>query len=270
GYGDFTGITLEVNPGDEINFQADIEGGTAGFRIWIDWDQDGTFDTTEEVAYNSTGYSGSHISSFTIPTDASGTTRMRIASHWFSSSGNVDPCQTDFEYGEFEDYTVEVTPLADCTEAIAGTVEGETEMEVCANEPFTLIVTGASDNAEGLLRTWQSSPAGEDTWTNLNVNSFTYTTQVNVPTDFRYYVACDNGDSDSSEVISISINPDASECYCTPEGINPTRYINNFTTTGGIENITNIDSSYSSNGYGDFTEMVLEIDPGEEVNFEVD
>src|SRR5690554_4013141 len=29
---------------------------------------------------------------------------MRIVSHWLSSSGDIDPCETGFAYGEFEDY----------------------------------------------------------------------------------------------------------------------------------------------------------------------
>src|SRR5699024_8139700 len=80
-------------------------GGTAGFRVWVDWNQDGVFDATEEVAYQSSSYTASHSGSFTVPADAlEGETRMRIVSHWLSTTGDVDPCETGFTYGEFEDY----------------------------------------------------------------------------------------------------------------------------------------------------------------------
>src|SRR5690554_3302941 len=106
GYGDFYDThTVAQAQGEDVTFEVDIEGGTAGFRIWVDWNQDGVFDTTEEVAYASSGYSADHTGSFTVPADAlEGDTRMRIVSHWLSSSGDIDPCETGFTYGEFEDY----------------------------------------------------------------------------------------------------------------------------------------------------------------------
>ena len=67
GYGDYTAMTLEANPGDELSFEADVLGGSVGFRIWIDWNQDNTFDPIEEVAYNSSSYSTSPLGSFTVP-----------------------------------------------------------------------------------------------------------------------------------------------------------------------------------------------------------
>src|SRR5690606_1686735 len=76
----------------------------------VDWNQDGIFDVANEVAYSSSSYSASHTGSFTVPAGAAaGTTRMRIVSHWLSSAGLIDPCITGFTYGEFEDYTFEVS-----------------------------------------------------------------------------------------------------------------------------------------------------------------
>src|SRR5690554_2159860 len=106
GYGDFYDThTVAQAQGEDVEFEVDIVGGTAGFRVWVDWNQDGVFDTTEEVAYASSGYSTNHTGSFTVPADALvGDTRMRIVSHWLSTTGDVDPCETGFTYGEFEDY----------------------------------------------------------------------------------------------------------------------------------------------------------------------
>src|SRR5699024_6628520 len=115
GYGDYTDMILETEPGQEVNFEVDIVGGTAGFRIWIDWNNDGTFDPVEEVAYNSDGYGNSHSGLINIPEDAMpGTTRMRIVSHWLSTTGDVDPCETGFTYGECEDYTFIIAEATDC------------------------------------------------------------------------------------------------------------------------------------------------------------
>src|SRR5690554_4281354 len=176
GYGDFYDThTVAQAHGEDVTFEVDIEGGTAGFRIWVDWNQDGVFDTTEEVAYASSGYSADHTGSFTVPADAlEGDTRMRIVSHWLSSSGDIDPCETGFTYGEFEDYK------------------------------FTVGTGG------GMV-------------------------------------------------------------YCIPEGTNANRYIDNFSTTGGTQDVSNMGSGFSPDGYGDFydTHTVAQAH-GEDVTFVVD
>lgn len=107
GYGDFTDTdTLAVAYGDAVTFSTLINGGPAGFRIWIDWNQDGVFDTVNEVAYQSNSSSSLHSGNFPIPNSAmTGVSRMRIASNWANGSGSVDPCATGFSFGEFEDYT---------------------------------------------------------------------------------------------------------------------------------------------------------------------
>ena len=106
GYGDFYDThSVAQEQGESVDFEVDIIGGISGFRIWVDWNQDGVFDTTEEVAYASNGYANSHTGTITVPVDAlEGDTRMRIVSHWLSTTGDVDPCETGFTYGEFEDY----------------------------------------------------------------------------------------------------------------------------------------------------------------------
>src|SRR5690554_864327 len=111
GYANFTDThTVEQAAGEDVEFEVDIVGGTAGFRIWVDWNQDGEFDTTEEVAWHSNSFESTHSGSFTVPADAlEGETRMRIVSHWSSNTGNVDPCATGFNSGEFEDYKFIVT-----------------------------------------------------------------------------------------------------------------------------------------------------------------
>src|SRR5690606_16481333 len=104
GYGDFSAThTVEQIAGEMVNFSTDIVGGTAGFRIWVDWNQDGVFDVTEEVAYHSMSFLSTHTGSFEVPTTAlTGTTRMRIVSNWGSSQGNTLPCATGYANGEFE------------------------------------------------------------------------------------------------------------------------------------------------------------------------
>src|SRR5699024_575825 len=143
GYGDFTNMILSQENTGEVSFEADIEGGTAGFRIWVDWNNDGDF-SSDEVVYQSSSYSANHSGTFTIPEEATaGEKRMRMVSHWLDSSGNIDPCETNFTYGEFEDYTLNVIELEDCEGTpTAGTPE-ESEIEICAGIAFTVEVSDA-------------------------------------------------------------------------------------------------------------------------------
>lgn len=273
GYGDFTDMTVEQVQTNEVSFSTNIEGGTAGFKIWVDWNQDGQFDTSEEVAYQSDSYSSSHSGTFTVPVDAiPGETRMRIVSHWLSTIGAVDPCETGFTYGEFEDYIFNVVALEDCEGTpSAGTVDED--FSVCAGNAFNLNTSGASVPATGLERIWQSSPAGEDTWTDLDgasANDYILEEGIQEPTDFRYTLICNNsGEADTSDVVSVTLNP-AVECYCTPEDTSTGfYYINEVLTNNALQNLDK-NSDYSGNGYADYTETdTLIVYPGQEFNFSI-
>src|SRR5690554_4200637 len=102
--------------GGVVNFTASVQGGSAGMRIWVDWNQDGVFDTSTEVAYQSTTYLTSMTGSFTVPEgSALGATRMRVVHHFLNNTGNIDPCATNHSSGEFEDYTFNISePIWDC------------------------------------------------------------------------------------------------------------------------------------------------------------
>ncbi len=272
GYSDFSAQSVMVTPEGTIEYTVTIESGqTAGLKIWIDWNNDLIFDGTTELVFQTTGYSGSFTGTIAMPVGVDGTHRMRIGSSYTPGTGPANSCGHTGQ-GEFEDYTIEIITLGACTEAVAGTIVGDTEREVCALAPFSLSVEGNSEPADGLIRTWQSSPAGEDDWTDLDVSNSTITiVGIDVPMDYRYHVECDNGDSDNSEVISVTLNPNPSECYCIPEGTNSARYINNFSTTGGIQNISNLESGFSPGGYGDFHEtMTVSQAPSESVDFSAD
>lgn len=266
GYGDYTAMVLEQLISESVSFEVNIIGGTAGFRIWVDWNQDGQFDASE-VAYSSSNYASNHSGSFNVPLSAmAGTTRMRIVSHWSSTSGDVNPCATAFSYGEFEDYTFEVTPLDECTEANAGTVSSS--FETCSNIGFTLSTSGASEPADGQVIQWQSSIDGL-AWIDIaGATTLNYTVNggVNEEMYYRLIVACTISDeSDTSEVIHVTLLPEM-ECYCEVTSTSTSYGIGNFTTTNGIENISN---SSGGGGYSDYTDQVVSQLMGQSVDFSI-
>ena len=91
-----------------------------GLRIWIDWNADGNFDISE-VVYTSitplSSWSTTYYGAVTVPmTAAMGTTRMRIVYQRLTppvvSAFQIQPCGS-YQYGETEDFTIEVIGLID-------------------------------------------------------------------------------------------------------------------------------------------------------------
>ena len=97
-----------------FTFTADIVGGTAGFSIWVDWNNDLIFDNLTEKVFNTTGFgNGPFTGSITIPTGtAIGNYRMRITTDWNASNPSA-PCAA-VSRGEFEDYTIAVSTPPSC------------------------------------------------------------------------------------------------------------------------------------------------------------
>lgn len=108
GYGDFTAQTGNLPYGSNtILFSAGFSGSayTEYWKIWIDYNQNGTFDASELMVSGSSSSSGTLTSTFTVPASAlAGATRMRVSMKYNSAQ---TACET-FSYGEVEDYTVNI------------------------------------------------------------------------------------------------------------------------------------------------------------------
>ncbi len=109
GYGDFSDKVVSQELGESVSFTAVTNGTiTAGFRVWVDWNQNGTFEESE-IMFSSSSYINTHSGTFTVPMDAlEGETKMRVVNHYLNMYGEIDPCATNHTYGEFEDYTFDV------------------------------------------------------------------------------------------------------------------------------------------------------------------
>jgi chitodextrinase/C1A family cysteine protease len=109
GYGDFTSMVATLGRGtsNTIYFSAGFRSTayTEYWYIWIDWNQNGVFESTELINASSSKLATTLSKTFTVPTTAAlGTTRMRVTMKY-----NAAPtaCET-FSYGEVEDYTINV------------------------------------------------------------------------------------------------------------------------------------------------------------------
>lgn len=126
----------------------------------------------------------------------------------------------------------------------------------CPNIPFTLTASGISSPASGLVGQWQSAPSGSQLWLdipNAHSPSYTASTGIATATDYRYILKCNTTNQiTASNLVEVNIKP-VLECYCTPGGNTNNYYIKNFSTSGGLKNISKLNSGYSPNGYGNFS-----------------
>ena len=114
GYSDFTGQVVALSSGDTaVSLTPEFSGSTYGeyWKIWIDLNGDGDFTDSGEEVFSSGGTSSSIVTgNLTVPTGtAEGETRMRVVMRY---NGAPTPCGS-FNYGEVEDYTVNITEGTD-------------------------------------------------------------------------------------------------------------------------------------------------------------
>lgn len=129
GYTDYTTVTTTVNLGQdhELIVAVNTNGPyTSYVKAWIDWNRNGTFDTTEAyelgtVTNNTNGLPSASPFLITVPVNAVvGNVRMRIAANTDNIiNGYSTSCQS-FTYGEVEDYTITVTQPLDAEINVRG------------------------------------------------------------------------------------------------------------------------------------------------------
>lgn len=266
-YEDFTTISGSVNPGEE--YEITVWGNTNGnftnyITVWIDWNQDGVFDNADEnydIGSFTNNTDGSCSNTISVPSGVpSGNVRMRVRKN-FNTSPSSACGSTD--YGQTEDYSLMIGSLSPCS----GIPNSGTTVLTPNSGVISSTVNGSVTNstiASGLTYQWQYSEDGS-TWSDISgetIENLTTTSSSNIGTYYYRRATICNTDTAFSTPAQYSV-----EKYCTPEGTNSSRYINNFVTTEGISNITNNNSGFSNGGYGNFTNLVVEQFIGETINF---
>ena len=183
GYGNFTNLSATVARGSAqtIYLSAGYSGTkyTEYWHVWVDWNQNGTFDTDERMVYGSSSSSDKLSSSFTVPSNAVlGTTRMRVTMKYNTAA---TPCE-NFSYGEVEDYTINVvqsSPYQSNANPIAETLGFETKDLFTvypnpANEQITISLNGLEGEVSVRIYDMQGRLVKQellnDTRTQLNIS----------------------------------------------------------------------------------------------------
>ncbi len=120
GYEDFTAISTNLVRGtsNTITITPTWTGTVyrEAYRVYIDYNRDGDFTDAGESVYSRSRTTATPVSgSFTVPTTATlGSTRMRVIMRYNATP--TTPCGT-FDFGQVEDYTVNITSSARGEEA---------------------------------------------------------------------------------------------------------------------------------------------------------
>ncbi|MCO5267137.1 MAG: SprB repeat-containing protein, partial [Lentimicrobium sp.] len=108
-YNYYSNLSTDLNRNNSytITLTAGTYPSGNNISVWIDYNQNGTFESSEKLGNVTLAASpASGTINFTVPADAiTGTTRMRVREVW--NNADFDPCAT-YQYGETEDYNINI------------------------------------------------------------------------------------------------------------------------------------------------------------------
>jgi PKD repeat protein len=105
-YNDYTATqSTNLQPNSTATVTMIAGYSTTYVTVWIDYNNNGVFETSEIVvnSYNCVNASTPYTSTFTVPTGYSGNLRLRFRTNWLSPT--TDPCNS-LSFGNAADFTV--------------------------------------------------------------------------------------------------------------------------------------------------------------------
>jgi len=196
-----------------VNVGPDVFGQHVG--VWIDYDQNGIFNTTNEwltAPPPNAGANGQATITFTVPVTATvGTTRMRIRGGDDGAMTAAQSCgASNSAFGEAEDYNVTIAPC------IQGTITQQpvsSSIQCGQNTTFTVNASGSLISYFWEYRVNASSPwqlvPNSPPYSGANTNTLTLT---NVPLtlsgyQYRAIIQGPCTATDFSNVVTLTVSP---------------------------------------------------------------
>lgn len=192
--------------------------GNESVAAWIDFNGNGTFDTAEFFYLGLSPAAGSTLTiNIAVPATAVGTVRLRLKAQYSQALTAAGSCTAPYlGYGEFEDYSVVVTPNTICSGTPVVGTPTSSVVNACAANTFT--ITAPITPAAGLSFQWQSSTDAGANWANLGTAQVSSTYSVTgqaVASSYRVIVTCTGSSlSTTSASVAVGQNP-YTNCYCT-------------------------------------------------------
>jgi len=253
GYTDYSGTVAAPNLTQAASTGISVTVGNGGMEyvaVWIDFNQNGLFETNEYTSLGS-GTGVTLVSSIAVPDNIPvGLTKMRVRVRYNAGISSTDYCTT-FTYGETEDYFVNILAAIPCAGTPAGGITVSSAALTCPSDSVILTVNSATTGVSGLGYQWELSH-DNIAWVSIaaatNASVFVY---QNVATYYRRKISC-AGSSAYSTAVLVGMTP-ATLCYCRPDS-------SNCSVTANITNVKfaslNNTSSCSFHGYGNYTASI--------------
>lgn len=187
--------------------------GDSRTSLWIDYNHNGIFDTSEWTQVCTTSVAGADVvSTFFVPLNAqTGVTGMRIRSRAAAGQNDSTTACANFGTGETEDYLIDIALASGCiAPPTAGNISAA-EDSVCAGNQIILTLNGNSTGS-GLTIQWIASVNGLS-WVDIpGANQAVYSPFINSDTTFACVVTC-SGVSDTTLEQTIVLKSFL-DCYC--------------------------------------------------------
>lgn len=244
-YTDFTNKTAHLTAGSSVSLK--LTPGFSGsayneyWVIWIDYNKDGDFTDSGEQVYSGSG-GGVLNGSFTVPGSADGATRMRVTMKYGSAATS---CGT-FDYGEAEDYAVEISagqvlpPVANFTANVVTIFTGQS---VAFTDQSSQNPTSWSWSFPGGTPSSSSSRNPSVVYNTAGVYSVTLT-------------ASNSAGSDSETKTNYITVNNQSVQYCSAASTNPNYEYIKTVQVGAFSNTS------AGTTYSDFTAKIVALTPG--------
>jgi hypothetical protein len=144
------------------NFSVTAGGPTVGFAIWVDWNNNNIFETTEKM-FGTTAYTTTSTGSFLIPAaTAVGDYKMRVVTN-FNLSTVIDPC-APIARGEYKDFTFTVLPPPACVQPSALAVSATPAVtSTTGTVTFTAPTVAPANGYEYYVSTTNTAPTAGTT-----------------------------------------------------------------------------------------------------------
>lgn len=204
GYQDnYTSTAVSSIPTGSFNFAMTVTGGTLGAAIWVDWNSNGTFETTERVFATTTYADGPFTGSITVPAGTPiGDYRMRVMVD-YNTSVPSNPCNTTGARTETEDYKITVGAQNACSGTPAAATIASSLATVCVSGSVDLTAIIPSSTDSGFTYQWYNTAGAI-----AGATSSTFSTPIlSAPESYFFKTTCTgSGLSADSNTITIGIS----------------------------------------------------------------
>lgn len=244
GYNDqFGSFTASNYVGAATNIAMTAGGPTCGFAVWIDWNNNAVFETTERV-FNTTGYVTTTNGSFLVPVGTpNGSYRMRVVTD-YNSTNPTNPCAT-ITRGEFVDFTFDVVDAPSCLPPTALVTSSLTTTGVTVS--WTAPTPLPDNGYQYIVSTTSATPAAGATPTGTVAAGVTSVVLTGLTPNTTYYVFVASVCGSTASSWSNSATFYTGYCVPAPSSVDGTGITN--VTFGTINNTTGAEPG----NYGDYS-----------------